>query len=458
MKRRFFLSLALISLCAGLLAAACSEEETADVNPKPVTDPQGWVTEEARRPVNLHLTWQGDTATSVTIQWTTENQDAEGYVPRVWVVPDEPDYVDHVNEPPRMIGWKDETFVDGMAERYEQTFLVKTEPELFSLFQVRLTGLKPNTRYYYRAGTWKEFDPVLGAFSSPNLSGVHTFRTGPKAGPHAQFTFVAAGDSRGGYSNISDNMAAYLKPDAAFWLFNGDMTDNGVQNQWNEWFTAMEPIIADRVLMPVQGNHEMFSTVYYGNFALPADPSLPDEFPNHDEQYREYAWSFDYGNTHVVGLGSNTEDLVKLSLDWLENDLKKASENPNIVWKVALFHHPPYSASNHGCNEQSQEFISPVLEKYGVDVVFNGHDHNYERTHPIANNELTPPGKKGVVYVIAGAFWAPGYGNGSEWWTAVSEEGKDGNYAVVDVDGPTMKITAYSGDGKTVLDEFSLEK
>jgi len=442
-------------------AWACSEdsETPKETGEKPVVvaEPDSWITSEDRRPLNLHLTWQQDPATTVTIQWTTDIQNGEGYTPMVWVVPDEPEFVNHDGDAPKMTAWMSTCEASGITEIYEQTFLVK-DADVFALHIVELTGLKPNTRYFYRAGSWESFDAETGAFANPNLSRPHTFRTAPNPDADAKFTFVAAGDSRGGYSNIAENMAAYLKPDAAFWLFNGDMTDNGVQNQWNEWFVAMEPIISYRVLMPVQGNHEMFSGVYYGNFALPRNNELPDEFPNYDETYNEYAWSFDYGNTHVIGLGSNTEDLIKMSLDWLEADLIKANENPNIVWKVAVFHHPPYSASNHGCNDQTKDFVSPLFEKYGVDVVFNGHDHNYERTHPIANEELAAPGTHGVVYVIAGAFWAPGYGNGTEWWTAASEEGEDGNYAVVDIDGPTLKVTAYSGDGNTVLDEFTIEK
>ena len=62
------------------------------------------------------------------------------------------------------------------------------------------------------------------------------------------------------------------------------------------------------------------------------------------------------------------------------------------------------------------------------------------------------------VYVVAGAFYSPGYSNGSDWWTAISHHGDKGNYVQMSVDGARIDITAYSGDGAEVLDEITLQK
>jgi 3',5'-cyclic AMP phosphodiesterase CpdA len=75
--------------------------------------------------------------------------------------------------------------------------------------------------------------------------------------------------------------------------------------------------------------------------------------------------------------------------EFLTNTLSSASSD----WIVVALHHPPFSAGFHGSDSVMQDVFVPILEEYGVDIVFAGHDHDYQRSHVI----------NGVTYVVTGA-------------------------------------------------------
>ena len=407
------------------------------------------ITDVRRTPTNVHLTWQRDPATTITLQWMTEDMDTETYLPKVWFAEDDPALVRRVGDGVEIIELTPDMVSEGEGTIYEAEMGGVVVGEYVN-WAVELTGLEPETTYYYRAGSWDSYDDASDEFQGVNLSPVYSFSTAREKGSREPLRFVAAGDSRGGYDEIAEQIDRLAALDAGFWLFSGDMTDVGTMGEWNLWFEAMSPVMVDTVLMPIQGNHETLVEVYYGQFALPRMEGL-------DEELHEHAYSFDYQNVHVVGLNSCTAGLVRAQVDWLTADLAAAAQDADIDWIVVFFHHPAYSACSHGPTDYVLEHWVPIFEAHGVDVVFNGHDHDYERTHPIRGGEVVDEGE-GVVYVVAGAFFAPGYGNGSEWWTVTSTHGDKANYAVVDIEGNTLHAVAYSGDGNEVLDEFTMTK
>jgi 3',5'-cyclic AMP phosphodiesterase CpdA len=75
-------------------------------------------------------------------------------------------------------------------------------------------------------------------------------------------------------------------------------------------------------------------------------------------------------------------------LAWLDDELGRSS----APWKVAILHHPPYSSGKHGSYLDVRRAVEPRFVDAGIDVVFTGHDHHYERTHP----------QKGVTYFVSG--------------------------------------------------------
>lgn len=462
----------LSQLAVGLLVAACggsadTKTDTADgaalapdvhASPdaapdaapvddlRPVEAPASWVTEPNRTVRNMHMTWQRDPATTMTLQWATHDIDLTAYVPRVWAVPSS--MVTGSPEAPVM-PWASRFVTAGEGRIYREALAgIETGEIDFVIWTVELTGLEPDTEYTYRVGTWEEFDSKTGAFTSPDLSDARTFKTGIPKGHREPFEMVMAGDSRGGMEEIRANIDRINDNEARFWVFNGDMTNGGAQVEWDDWQDAMSPVLTSRVLMPVHGNHEIFANIFYEQYALPQEPGLPEDLVEH-------AWSLDFGNVHFVGLDSNLEARVIDQMDWLDADLAAARRDPDIDWIFVMMHHGVYSASNHGSTASVQEHWVPIFERHNVDLVFSGHDHNYERTFPLRGDKVVPD-KEGIVYVVAGGFFSPGYGNGNEWWTATSTHGDVRNYVRVGVAEKVVTVTAYSGDSTQVIDTFEL--
>jgi 3',5'-cyclic AMP phosphodiesterase CpdA len=98
-------------------------------------------------------------------------------------------------------------------------------------------------------------------------------------------------------------------------------------------------------------------------------------------------WARHDGDVLIVGLDSNLVD-DPAQLAWLEDVLSSATE----PWRIVLLHHPPYSAGYQGSNEAVRDAFTPLFERYGVQLVLSGHDHDYQRSNAI----------NGVTYVVSG--------------------------------------------------------
>jgi len=117
---------------------------------------------------------------------------------------------------------------------------------------------------------------------------------------------------------------------------------------------------------------------------------------------------------------------------WLQTDLSAASTDPLIDWIFVGFHHPPYSTGQHGSNLIARLELGPLFETYGVDIVFNGHEHNYERI--VEQN--------GVVYIITGGGGAQIRDQDTpQSWSVVYH--KLHHFVTVDVTEETLTVLAH---------------
>ncbi|HZH32418.1 MAG TPA: metallophosphoesterase [Pyrinomonadaceae bacterium] len=120
------------------------------------------------------------------------------------------------------------------------------------------------------------------------------------------------------------------------------------------------------------GNHDESNQRFYELFNM-----------NGEEFYR-----FTKGNVAFYALNSNYMD--KRQIKWLDEELAKDTSE----WKIVYMHHPPYSSGGkHGSSSGLREVVEPIFLKYGVNAVFAGHEHFYERVKP----------QKGIYYFISGA-------------------------------------------------------
>jgi hypothetical protein len=297
--------------------------------------------------------------------------------------------------------------------------------------EVHLCGLEPGRTYYYRVGG-------EGAWSD-----VFNFTTAPEYGSTERFTFAVTGDTRHDTNEPwAEAVRAMHEAGAEFLLFSGDAVDTGgSQAQWDSWFSAGAPYMAEIPYVPAVGNHDLLTINYSAQFALP---------------HIEDNYFVRYGNALIISLNDfpihDPAAIAGSTAEFLEQTLR---DHTDATWRIVLNHRPFYSASTrHGSSLDLQAEWMPIMDRYGVDLVFNGHDHNYERSRPVRNGAVVPFGE-GAIYVVAAGVGAPLYDNGSQWWTQLSE--RVPSYCIVEVEGGRLEFTAYRLDG-TVIDTFTWEK
>ncbi|MFK4105538.1 fibronectin type III domain-containing protein [Streptomyces sp. NPDC019531] len=289
----------------------------------------------------------------------------------------------------------------------------------------RLSHLKPGRTYYYGVGH-QGFDPA-----EPHLLGtLGTFTTAPSR--KEPFTFTAFGDQGVSYHGLA-NDSLILGQNPAFHLHAGDIAyadpsgagktaDTGFDSRvWDQFLAQTESVAKSVPWMVSYGNHDMeawYSPNGYGGEE--ARFTLPDNGP--DKKNLPGVYSFVHGNTAIISLDPNDvsfEIPANLGISggtqtkWFETQLKKYRAAKDIDFIVVFFHHCAYCTSTAHASEGGvrQEWV-PLFEKYTVDLVINGHNHQYERTDVIKGDKVVKklpigetayPETEGVVYVTAGA-------------------------------------------------------
>ena len=298
------------------------------------------------------------------------------------------------------------------------------------LHEVHLCGLPAGQTFYYQVGgggTWSE---------------TYAFTTAPELGSDDEFVFAVAGDTRSDdYALWSQATQQMAEAGAQFVVFSGDAVEAGpAQSQWDGFFAAAENVLTSAPFLPANGNHDLLVVEYLGQFALPE---------GEDVFHVRYGNALFISMTHVTFEPGAFRGRYR---DYLEDTL---AANQDAEWVFLVNHRPFYSASTrHGSAEDLQDEWMPLLDEYGVDMVFNGHDHNYERSVPVRNNAQVALGE-GTIYVVSAGLGAPMYDNGAQWWTHKSE--KIPSWCLIRVSGSRVEFTAYRLDG-TVLDEFVWDK
>ena len=250
--------------------------------------------------------------------------------------------------------------------------------------ETQLTGLTPDTVYYYRVIT------------DNAISNVYHFRTPPASNSEKSFRFAVISDSQSGSSNsqlqaeiINDGIIAYIEqnhgsdiPDNFSFLLNaGDLVDRGgTASQYiTQHFSDEENLIRQVPLYPVPGNHDYFSDSTASNYRQVHH--IPD---NGTAGHEEHWYYVDYGNTRIIALDTNSGKRIQIQTDWLNSTLDAACQNPDIDFVFAFWHHPYKSeAWTPGNTTYSGDLINE-LETFSTDcgkpsAHFFGHTHTYSR-------------------------------------------------------------------------------
>ncbi len=263
---------------------------------------------------------------------------------------------------------------------------------------VRLTSLQPGTRYYYQLST-------NGTILQPVSLDTY-FTTLQAASSSSDLFFTVVGDWGSGasaYYDVANNQNAADPP--LIFTVGDNAYQNGTQSDWdNNALPAYSVLLRRALFFPVLGNHDL-NSVGASNWASSAQIrmlALPRNAPTGQE---ERYWAVESGNVLFLGLDSNSPALNSTQRAWLEQQLATTTRK----WKFVFLHHTPYSCANGLASIGSDLTVrtqwGPLFESYGVDVVFTGHDHIYERSQYW--DEFLPDGSpgqdgKGTVYIMTG--------------------------------------------------------
>jgi len=349
---------------------------------------------------------------------------------------------------------------------------------------ITLTDLAPDTKYYYAI--------VDGGTTVVGGGDAHHFTTSPLAGTFKPIRIWAFGDSgkpgtdqrnvRDAYYDYTDDTPTDV------WLMLGDNAYSvGTDVQYQEaLFDSYDDLLITTPLWPTRGNHDNLyvgiGNDYYDIFSLP-DSAQAGGMQSDTEAY----YSFDHGNVHFICLdseGGSRELPGGAMLPWLTNDLASTMQD----WIIAFWHHPPYSRGSHDSDVETRmismrQYILPVLEAGGVDLVLTGHSHSYERSYlldghygpastfavshkvdagdgdPVGDGAyvkpISDPGHQGAVYAVVGSASKTGGGplNHPAMIVGLDELGS----LVIDI-GFNRLDAKFLDDAKMILDSFTILK
>ena len=377
----------------------------------------------------------------------------------------------------------------------------------YRLFSVPLTRLEPGREFEYRV--------------TRNAQVVFTAKGKTRAAADQPYRFAVTGDT-GAHTDQEKRVVFQMhraQPD--FVAIAGDIVySTGRMVEYREKYFPIynadtagpdsgAPLIRSRLSFGAYGNHDAGTGDYdrdpdgqayfltwsfplNGPYTQPGQPNTPAfkgppdrlkvHLANIRSTYPRMAnYSFDYGNSHWTFLDSNVYvDWSDAYLrNWLARDLAAAKD---ATWKFVVFHHPPFNSSRAHFSEQQMRLISDILEHRGVDIVFNGHVHNYQRSRPLKFLAKPAPDRTfkaassyvidgdfeidesfdgladttpdGVLYIVTGAGGAGAYDpdqtdNVPTWQPFTVKLVSDVySFTVVDVDGPRLTLKQISEQGE----------
>ncbi len=302
-----------------------------------------------------------------------------------------------------------------------------------NLHEVRLEGLEPQTGYFYRIECVDSEERVIETEVSTFQTAVHE---------ETPFAFAVISDTQGNLE-VARKIAGHAfdqRPN--FVLHAGDLVDTGTdKSHWTRtFFPSMQALVSRVAFFPVLGNHEQNARHYFDYIAVP-DP--------------EFYYSFRYGNAEFFMLDSNVNvGPGSEQYAWLEAGLR-AARAADRAWVFVCYHHPAYSSdendygdmwigkSTHG--DTRMRALVPLYDRYGVDVVWNGHIHSYERTWPLRGGEVA---EDGTIFMITGG------GGGSletpgpirPWFQNTVRRGH--HYCTVAIRGDELELKAFDVENR----------
>ena len=310
------------------------------------------------QPDQIMLTWSGDPATSIDIQWRTNSSVPDGRV-KYW------------------INGTVDTLISMANLKLMEDRLLQNDRYVHR-FTAILDQLQFGTSYSYKVGSEN------GAWS-----GTASFDT--ESSGDMGFSFIWFGDTHKSkkWGDLIQNSFQEF-PDVAFYSIAGDLVSTGLyRDDWDQLLSFSGPVFNHKPLMPVPGNHDnqdgLGAWMYQDIFSLPVNGPA--------KVLPELTYAFNYKNALFLMIDATAPIGVQSS--WIEAQL----ESSGAKWKFAMFHFPPYNYEEDYV--VIREEWCTLFDKYHVDMVMSGHTHYYMRSKPIFNEQVVEHVSQGTVYVIS---------------------------------------------------------
>jgi len=275
----------------------------------------------------------------------------------------------------------------------------------------------------------------------------HLVPTGAEETDEAEFNFVAAGDWGCGHEALH-TLSIMKRMEPELYLGLGDYS---YQLSADCWLDIVKSV--SNSFKIALGNHDTLKQKLQAYI---------DEFKLENQYY-----SFNYHNVHFIALSTElNKNQEKEQLKFVKNDLLETKANKNTDWIIVFFHKPFYSSNSDITNMRKN--YHPLFEDLGVDLVIQGHSHNYQRTYPLLYNEArnSQPiiadkeqsqyeDPLGIIFVIAGT--------GGESLQPLHKEpflaSSYGGFGCMNVEVKNKSMTVeYYSDTNDIVDKFIITK
>jgi len=308
-----------------------------------------------------------------------------------------------------------------------------------------IPGLAPGQPHTYRVGDgathWSEWSTFRPARSRPD-----------------PFRFLYFGDPQNELKEHCARVfrAAYAKaPDSAFYLIAGDLvTSSIVDEQWGDLFYAAGWLPRELPGMSTPGNHDYGQFIVGGRQRKTASPLFRAHFTqpeNGPAGLEETTYHVDYQGVRFVSLNGN--ERIEDQVAWLDRLLADQPQR----WTIVFMHQPVYSTGKNRDNPRLREALVPVYDRHAVDLVLQGHDHSYGRTHRLRAGQRVADDQPGTVYTVSvtGPKFYPINPTHANLMARI-DTGRQ-LFQVVAIDGMRLRYEAWTVTGE-LHDNFELRK
>jgi 3',5'-cyclic AMP phosphodiesterase CpdA len=302
------------------------------------------------------------------------------------------------------------------------------------------------------------------------------------AGDAGKVTVGIAGDSRDSPDVIWPMVQSrYAELGVSLQLFSGDsviFATFDVAKYYARWFDKVQEAgnLGSRLFLPMGGNHEKMTLSWLSDMPAPGNGMSMGLY-----------YSFDLGNTHLILLDDQPLSLEVVDppqvreqmLAWLDADLAVANARRDKTPFIVVMHHRGELATSEHMTDSDmarmRTLLMPLWNKHKVDLVLNGHDHEYERSKPVQGTwgalQVQSDPLQGTTYVVCAGAGAAGYepGTAPADWREKSlgfvQGPYSGVYGMLELEGRRLSWKAWGlnpnstqASGDTLIDQFAIEK